>query len=86
MQLKPSIIKPAGAAVVITALLLAELDTEQVERTATTQTPSVPQAISGGSKQQEATICQGARQESGGDGWKQGVYCLSVEIIPLFGH
>lgn len=53
---------------VITALLLAELDTGQVERTATTQTLSVPQAISGGARQQEAVICQGGRQEHGGDG------------------
>lgn len=65
MQLKTSMLKTAGAAVVITVLLLVELDTGQPARTATTQTLSVPEAISGGYRQEEAAICQAMRQMGG---------------------
>lgn len=67
---------------VITVLLLVELDTGQLERTANSQTLAVPEAISGGSRQEEAVFLstQGRWEvESGGDGWK-----WELELNPLF--
>lgn len=46
MQLNVSVMKTAGASVVITVLLLAELHSGQLESAATTHTRAVPEAIS----------------------------------------
>lgn len=53
--------------VVITVLLLVELDKGQLERTTNTQTLSVPDAISGESRQEKALISQHSREVGGGE-------------------
>lgn len=50
----------------ITVLVLVELDTGQVEKTASTQTLSVPEAISGRSRQEKAVISQHSALMGGG--------------------
>lgn len=55
--------KTASVLLVITALLLEKLNTGLQAKTATAQKLSVPKAISGGYRQEEAVICQHTRQQ-----------------------